>query len=86
MIFSGTTVGSAVAFLIFAGLASGNPDGFEWALFVFAGIPEPEGVFEGLFAFLQESPVVDVLTGLLGIAAVLGLGLLFFRFVTRKKA
>jgi cobalt/nickel transport system permease protein len=74
-----------VAFLILAGFASGNPDGFEWALFVFAGVPEPEGVFGGIFAFLQESPIVDVLTGVLGIIAVLGLGVLLFRFATRKK-
>jgi cobalt/nickel transport system permease protein len=75
-----------VAFLILAGLASGNPDGFEWALFIFAGVPEPEGAFGGIFAFLQESPIVDFLTGFVGIIAVLGLGVLLFRFATRKKA
>ena len=74
-----------VAFLILSGLASGNPDGFEWALFVFAGVPEPAVAFEGIFAFLEESPLVDVLTGTIGIAAVLGLGYLLFKFATRKK-
>ncbi len=76
---------AVVAFLILSGLASGNPDGFEWALFIFAGVAEPEAAFEGVFAFLEESPLVDVLTGTIGILAVLGLGYLLFKFATRKK-
>jgi cobalt/nickel transport system permease protein len=58
-----------VAFMILTGLASENPDGFEWALFVFAGISEPTHGFEG----------VDLITGMIGIFAAIGLGFLIFR-------
>jgi len=43
-----------VAFVILAGLASDNPDGFEWALFLFAGVAEPEHGFEGVWSYLAE--------------------------------
>ena len=35
--------------VIVLGVASQNPDGFEWSLFDFAGISEPEGGFEGIW-------------------------------------
>ncbi|MHA1615239.1 MAG: PDGLE domain-containing protein, partial [Candidatus Thorarchaeota archaeon] len=35
-----------VTAVILLGAASQNPDGFEWALFDFAGVGEPEGGFE----------------------------------------
>ena len=42
------------AVVVLVGLASENPDGFEWALFVFAGVAEPEHGFAGIFASLGE--------------------------------
>ncbi len=68
---------------IFSGFASANPDGFEWALFEFAGVLEPEVAFEGLFAQFGEGPVIDVVTGSLGIVVALILGYLVFRRATR---
>ncbi|NHJ13564.1 MAG: hypothetical protein EAX95_07790, partial [Candidatus Thorarchaeota archaeon] len=56
-----------IGVVILGGIASENPDGFEWALFDFAGVEEPEGGFPGIFSFLGEGPLVDVLTGALGI-------------------
>ena len=73
-----------VVFLVLAGLASENPDGFEWALFIFAGVPEPELAFEGLFSFLEAGPFADVLTGLIGIAIALAIGYLVFSYLGRK--
>ena len=73
-----------VSILIVTGLASENPDGFEWALFEWAGITEPEGGFGGIFAFLGEGPIVDVVTGGIGIIAILIIGYLFFKIISRK--
>ncbi|MFW9847606.1 MAG: energy-coupling factor ABC transporter permease [Candidatus Thorarchaeota archaeon] len=73
-----------VSFLIISGLASENPDGFEWALFVFAGVAEPEHGFEGIWTFLTMGPFTDVLTGVVGIIAVLGLGWIVFRRATNR--
>ena len=73
-----------VTFLIVSGLASANPDGFEWALFEFGGVAEPEQGFEGIWTFLSEGHITDALTGLVGILAVLGLGIVIFRKATRK--
>jgi hypothetical protein len=74
-----------ISIIIFGRLASGNPDGFEWALFDFAGVAEPEGGFPGLFSFLGEGPLVDVLTGAVGIVIVLFIGLLVFKATSRKE-
>ncbi len=71
-------------FLILTGLASENPDGFEWALFDWAGVSEPESGYQGLFAFLGEGPLVDVITGALGIIIVLVIAYLFFRYTSGK--
>ncbi|MDH4212925.1 MAG: energy-coupling factor ABC transporter permease [Candidatus Thorarchaeota archaeon] len=65
--------------VILIGLASQSPDGFEWALFVYAGIPEPENGFQGLWSFLGENQFVNAFTGSVGIIAVLGLAYLIFR-------
>ncbi|UCH04998.1 MAG: energy-coupling factor ABC transporter permease [Candidatus Thorarchaeota archaeon] len=73
-----------VSLVILTGLASGNPDGFEWALFVFAGVPEAEGGFPGLWLTIGEGPVVDIVTGSIGILAVLGLGILVFRRASQE--
>ena len=73
-----------ISFLIMTGLASGNPDGFEWALFDWAGIHEPEGGFAGIFSFLGEGPLVDAVTGGIGIIAILIIAYLFFKFTSRK--
>ena len=70
--------------VIFAGLASSNPDGFEWALFDFSGVPEPEGTFEGVWAFLGEGPVVEALTGAIGVIIVLVLGMVVFKALARN--
>jgi energy-coupling factor transporter transmembrane protein EcfT len=72
-----------VSLAILTGFASGNPDGFEWALFEFAGVPEPDGGFPGLWLTFGEGPFVDLVTGSIGILAVLGLGFLVFRRVTQ---
>ncbi len=64
---------------IFSGLASSNPDGFEWALFDFAGILEPEISFTGIWSQFGEGPVIDVVTGSIGIILALSLGVLLFR-------
>ena len=73
-----------VTTVIVLGIASSNPDGFEWALFDFAGVGEPEGGFEGIWAFLGEGVGVDVLTGIVGIVAILLLGYGFFKITARK--
>jgi cobalt/nickel transport system permease protein len=73
-----------VSLAILTGLASGNPDGFEWALFEFAGVPEPVGDFPGLWLTIGEGPVVDAVTGSIGILAVLGLGILVFRRASQE--
>jgi ABC-type glycerol-3-phosphate transport system permease component len=73
-----------VTAVIVLGLASQNPDGFEWSLFDFAGITEPTGGFEGIWAFLGNSTIVDVMTGIIGIIAILFLGYAFFWVTSRK--
>ena len=73
-----------ISIVILAGLASENPDGFEWALFEFAGVEEPEGGFAGIWSFLGEGPLVDVLTGSIGILVVLVIGYIFFKVTSRK--
>jgi hypothetical protein len=73
-----------ISVLIFTGLASENPDGFEWALFDWAGIAEPEGGFEGIFAFLGSGPLVDAVTGGIGIIVILIIAYLFFKFTSRR--
>ena len=73
-----------ISILILTGLASANPDGFEWALFDWAGIEEPEGGFGGIFSFLGEGPIVDAVTGGIGIIAILIVAYLFFKFTSRK--
>jgi hypothetical protein len=76
---------AVISIIILGGLASENPDGFEWALFDFAGVTEPESGFPGLFSFLGEGPLVDVLTGAVGIVIVLFIGLLIFKATSRKE-
>ena len=75
---------AVISILILTGLASENPDGFEWALFDWAGIQEPEGGFGGIFSFLGEGPIVDAVTGGIGIIAILIIAYLFFKFTSRK--
>lgn len=73
-----------VSFVIVLGIASQNPDGFEWSLFNFAGIQEPDGGFGGIWAFLGEGVAVDLTTGVIGIVAILILGYAFFWMTSRK--
>jgi hypothetical protein len=73
-----------VTSLILLGMASQNPDGFEWALFDFAGLTEPEGGFAGIWAFLGEGVFVNAFVGIVGIIAVLIIGYGFFRLTSRK--
>lgn len=73
-----------ISVLVVSGLASENPDGFEWALFEWAGIAEPEGGFGGIFAFLGEGPIVDAVTGGIGIIVILIIAYLFFKFTSRR--
>ncbi len=73
-----------VTSVILLGLASENPDGFEWVLFDFAGVIEPEGWFEGIWTFLGEGPAVDAITGIIGIIAILLIGYGCFWLISRK--
>lgn len=73
-----------VTAVILVGAASLNPDGFEWALFDFAGVDEPEGGFEGIWAFLGEGVGVEIFTGITGIVAILLLGYGLFWLNSRK--
>jgi hypothetical protein len=73
-----------VSFIVVFGLASSNPDGFEWVAFDQAGIPEPEGGFEGIWAFLGDGPLVEVFTGAVGIVLVLIIGYGFFWFTSKR--
>ena len=73
-----------VTAVILLGAASQNPDGFEWALFDFAGVGEPEGGFEGIWAFLGEGVSVEIFTGITGIVAILLLGYGLFWLTSRK--
>ena len=73
-----------VSVVIVLGLASENPDGFEWSLFDFAGVTEPEGGFQGIWSFLGEGMVVDLATGVIGIAAILLMGYGFFWLTSRR--
>jgi len=65
--------------VVLIGLASENPDGFEWALFVFAGVAEPEHGFSGIFSSLGEGQFLDLFLGSVGILFALGLGFMIFR-------
>ena len=73
-----------VPLVIVLGIASQNPDGFEWSLFDFAGVTEPEGGFGGIWSFLGEGVAVDLITGVIGIVAILILGYAFFWMTSRK--
>jgi cobalt/nickel transport system permease protein len=68
-----------VGIAILSGFASDNPDGFEWAFFEFAGITNPEIGFPGIWSQFGEGPVIDMITGSIGIIGILGLGLILFR-------
>ncbi len=76
---------AVVTFLVLGGLASQNPDGFEWALFEVANVTEPEGVFEGIWAPLGEGPLVDALVGTIGIVLVFVLAMLVFYLMARRE-
>ncbi|MFO7835984.1 MAG: hypothetical protein R6V83_04960 [Candidatus Thorarchaeota archaeon] len=75
---------AAVSVIILGGFASNMPDGFEWSLFEFAGVGEPRSSFEGIFAFLEEGAVTDVITGAIGIVAVFALGVFLFWLLARR--
>jgi hypothetical protein len=75
---------TVLSVVILTGLASQNPDGLEWSLYSWAGVPEPEGGFGGIFAFLGEGPFVDMFKGITGIILVLVMAFLLFRYASRK--
>ncbi|MHA2211064.1 MAG: energy-coupling factor ABC transporter permease, partial [Candidatus Thorarchaeota archaeon] len=79
LIVSTVLVISLVGLAIFSGFASDNPDGFEWAFFEFAGISDPEVGFPGIWSQFEEGPVIDMVTGSIGILTALGLGFFLFR-------
>ncbi len=74
-----------LAVVILGGLASNNPDGFEWAFFEFAGASEPQSGFSGIWAFLGEGPLVDLFTGSIGVIIVFLLGLGIFKRAAKKE-
>ena len=73
-----------VTIVILFGLASSNPDGFEWSLFDFAGITEPEGGFTGIWAFLGNGVIIEAATGIISIIAILLIGYGVFWIFSRK--
>jgi multisubunit Na+/H+ antiporter MnhB subunit len=73
-----------VTAVIVLGLASQNPDGFEWSLFDFAGVTPPEGGFGGIWSFLGAGVGVELVTGIIGIIALLLLGYGFFWVTSRR--
>ena len=75
----------AVVLLIVTGLASSLPDGFEWAVFDFAGVTEPESDFQGIWGFLGEGELVEIFTSSIGIVIVLILGMLIFKAVSKRE-
>ncbi|MHA2118208.1 MAG: energy-coupling factor ABC transporter permease [Candidatus Thorarchaeota archaeon] len=79
LVASAVIIIALVGLAIFSGFASGNPDGFEWAFFEFAGIEDPEVGFPGIWSQFGEGPVIDMVTGSIGIVAILGLGIILFR-------
>lgn len=74
-----------LSIVILGGLASSNPDGFEWAFFEFANVSEPESGFEGMWAFLGEGPMVELFTGVIGVIIVFILGILLFKATAKKE-
>ena len=73
-----------VTAIILFGLASSNPDGFEWSLFGVAGVPEPEGGFQGIWAFLGDGVFIEAFTSIIGILAILLIGYGVFWVFSRK--
>lgn len=73
-----------VSAVIVLGLASQNPDGFEWSLFEFAGVTEPEGGFEGIWVFLGEGVTIEVMTSIVSIIVILLVGYGVFWLFSRK--
>ena len=73
-----------VTAVILFGIASQNPDGFEWSLFDFAGVTEPEGGFAGIWTFLGDGVIIEAMTGVIGIIAILLIGYGVFWLFSRK--
>ncbi|TFH06720.1 MAG: hypothetical protein E4H14_10180 [Candidatus Thorarchaeota archaeon] len=73
-----------VTAIIILGMASQNPDGFEWSLFNFAGVDEPESGFDGIWAFLGDGAAIEAVTGIISILAILFIGYGFFWLFARK--
>jgi hypothetical protein len=74
----------ALVIILAGGLASSLPDGFEWAFFVVAGLPEPSSGFDGIWSFLGQGLAVEVLKGMTGMLMVLTLGYAVFRITSKK--
>jgi len=74
----------ALLVLILGRLASHLPDGFEWAVYVFAGIPEPSTLFQGLWSFLGDGPVAEFSAGVIGIGLVMTLSYVLFWAMSRR--
>jgi hypothetical protein len=65
-----------------SGFAAHIPDGFEWVAFVFAGLPEPQPTFGGIWSFLGQGPLVETLTGAFGIIVALSLAFVVFKVLS----
>jgi hypothetical protein len=65
-----------------SGFAAHIPDGFEWVAFIFAGLPEPQSTFGGIWSFLGQGPLVETLTGTFGIIVTLSLGYAVFKILS----
>jgi hypothetical protein len=74
----------ALVIILASGLASSLPDGFEWAFFVYAGLPEPGSAFDGIWSFLGQGLAVEILKGITGMLMALTLGYAVFRITWRK--
>ncbi len=77
-------VAGLMSIVILTGLASQDPDGFEWSLFEYGGVPEPESWFTGIWSFLAEGPLTDLVIGITGIFFVMVLTVLAFSYLSRR--
>lgn len=73
-----------LALVVLSGFTSANPDGLEWSLFDFAGLTKPDTLFAGVWAIIGEGPLVEALSGAVGVLLVLGLAYLVFWHLSRR--
>lgn len=60
------------------------PDGFEWVVFIFAGLTEPQPTEAGIWSFLGQGPVVKAIAGMLGVMLTFFVGHAAFKALSGK--